>query len=288
MKKLTLLAICVMAVMVSCKNKGQSAPADSSDSLTAVIDSIIEENDTTPLPMFLIGGDEKYMHMLYWANIEEPQRSEGDEAYFDTWHKSWELQEMFRRNAAQYTNRIVLDMVKKVRFVDEVLKDPDGNTPSIGEIHGRGEIPALCARFEYVNPKDNNPDEPGWGTVICTDSYLKSRKQLSIEVDDEIDTYLELPADGEPFVAVMDVPFPFRIGVEVIFLPIAHPRSIAPVDETVETIVDVDGQIGREIIGIVRIDDEHHRIFQVQIPAFLENLDIGNRSPFRGNEVNDG
>ena len=195
MKKLTFLAICVMAVMVSCKNKGQSAPADSSDSLTAVIDSIIEENDTTPLPMFLIGGDEKYMHMLYWANIEEPQRSEGDEAYFDTWHKSWELQEMFRRNAAQYTNRIVLDMVKKVRFVDEVLKDPDGNTPSIGEIHGRGEIPALCARFEYVNPKDNNPDEPGWGTVICTDSYLKSRKQLSIEVDDEIDTYLELPAD---------------------------------------------------------------------------------------------
>ena len=80
MKKLMLLAICAMAVMISCKNKGQTAPADSTDSLTAaVIDSIIEENDTTPLPMFLIGSDGQYMCMLYWANLEEPQRTEGDE-----------------------------------------------------------------------------------------------------------------------------------------------------------------------------------------------------------------
>ena len=54
MKKLMLVAICAMAVMISCKNKGQTAPADSNDSLNAVIDSIIEENDTTPLPMFLV------------------------------------------------------------------------------------------------------------------------------------------------------------------------------------------------------------------------------------------
>ena len=195
MKKLLLLAIALLAVMVGCKNKGQTAPADKKDSVTAVIDSIIEENDTTPLPMFLIGGDGKYMHMLYWANIEEPQRSEGDEDYFDVWHKSWELQEMFRRNAAQYTNRLLGDEIKKIKFVDEVLKDPDGNTPSIGEIHGREEIPALCARFDFVNPKDKNPDEPTWGVVICTDSYLNSRKQLKIEGVDVVDSYPELPAD---------------------------------------------------------------------------------------------
>ena len=49
MKKLMLVAICAMAVMISCKQKGQTAPADNSDSLAAaaVIDSIIEENDTT-------------------------------------------------------------------------------------------------------------------------------------------------------------------------------------------------------------------------------------------------
>ena len=145
MKKLVFLAICAMAVMISCKQKGQTAPADNKDSVTtAVIDSIIEENDTTPLPMFLIGTDGKYRQMLYWASLEEPQRSEGDEDFFDIWHKRWELQEMFRRNAAQYTNLLNGDKIVKVKFIDEVLKDPDGNTPSIGEIHGREEIPARC------------------------------------------------------------------------------------------------------------------------------------------------
>lgn len=199
MKKLMLLAICVMAVMISCKQKGQTAPADSTDSLTAaVIDSIIEENDTTPLPMFLIGNDGKYMQMLYWANIEEPQRSEGDENYFDAWHKSWEFQEMFRRNAAQYTNLLDGDKILKIRFVDEVLKNPDGNAPSIGEIHGRNEIPSLCARFDFVNSKDKPREEfriDGWGRVIVTDSYLNSRKRLAIKELDEDGTYPKLPAD---------------------------------------------------------------------------------------------
>ena len=198
MKKLMFVTVCAMAVMISCKNAGQTAPADSTDSLTAtVIDSIIEENDTTPLPMFLIGNDGQYMQMLYWANIEEPQRSEGDDNYFDAWHKSWELQEMFRRNAAQYTNLLDGDKVIKIEYVDEVLKDPDGNTPSIGEIH-RKEIPSLCARFECVNPKDKRSDEfvvDGWGLVICTDSYLNSRKQLAVREMDDDGTYPKLPAD---------------------------------------------------------------------------------------------
>ena len=200
MKKLMLVAICVMAVMMGCKNKGQTAPADSKDSLEAVIDSIIEENDTTPLPMFLIGGDGKYMHMLYWTNIEEPQKSEGDEDYFDGWHKSWELQEMFRRNAALYTNMLTDGKVTKVKFIDEVLKDPDGQTPSMGQIHGRNEIPSLCARFDYANAKEkpaNKEDIGGWGMVIATDSYLNSRKQLSVKscYSDAKNAFPNLPAD---------------------------------------------------------------------------------------------
>ena len=197
MKKLMLFAICVMAVMISCKNKGQTAPADSQDSVTAaVIDSIIEENDTTPLPMFLIGSDGKYKQMLYWTNIEEPQRSKDDEDYFDVWHKSWELQEMFRRNAGQYTNLLSEKGVLKVKFVDEVLKDPDGNTPSIGEIHGREGIPSLCARFDFVNPKDKDDNDPDWGLVIATDSYLNSRKRLDVKLCQGDDyEYPKLPAD---------------------------------------------------------------------------------------------
>ena len=202
MKKLIIVVICAMAVMISCKQKGQTAPADTTDSVTAaVIDSIIEENDTTPLPMFLIGNDGKYMQMLYWTEIEEPQRSKDDEDYFEAWHKSWELQEMFRRNAAQYTNMMGGNGIVKVKFIDEVLKDPDGNTPSIGEIHGRVGIPSLCARFDYADakPKAKKDDESygsDWGMIIVTDSYLNTRKRLEVKSSlDDSYNYPKLPAD---------------------------------------------------------------------------------------------
>ena len=64
MKKiLCVWAVCMMAVMIGCKNKGKTEAATAKDSVTAVIDSIIEENDTTPMPMFLMGSDQ-YAHML--------------------------------------------------------------------------------------------------------------------------------------------------------------------------------------------------------------------------------
>ena len=195
MKRLMLLAVCAMAVMISCKQKGQTAPADAKDSLEAVIDSIIEENDTTPLPMFLIGDDGKYMQMLYWARVEEPQKGDDDDDWFEISHKRWERQEMFRRNAAQYTNLLTEKGVVKVKFIDEVLKDPDGDTPSIGEIHGREGIPSLCARFGFVNPKQK-VDGSNWGLVIATDSYLNSRQRLDVKSCQGSDyNYPKLPAD---------------------------------------------------------------------------------------------
>ena len=189
MKKLLLVAICAMAVMIGCKQKGQTAPADEKDSVTAVIDSIIEENDTTPMPMFLMGEDAQYALMLYWSNLEEPQKNEEYPEYFEAEHQRWALQEMFRRNKAQYTNMLMDGKFVKIKFIDEVLKDPDGDTPSVGEIH-RKEIPSLCARFDFANPKDKKKGEYDgyeWGTVIVTDAYLQSRKLLSIK-----------PSEGEP------------------------------------------------------------------------------------------
>ena len=185
MKKLLLVAICAMAVMISCKNKNKVNPTEGMiDSATvAVIDSIIEENDTTPMPMFLMGSDDQYAMMLYWSNIEEPQKEEEYAEYYDAWHQRWALQEMFRRNKEQYTNMLMDDKFVKIKFIDEVLKDPDGNTPSIGEIH-RKEIPSLCARFDFANPKDKKKAEYGgyeWGRVIVTDAYLQSRKFLPVK-----------------------------------------------------------------------------------------------------------
>lgn len=177
MKKLMLLAICLMVLTTGCKNKGQAAGAEEKDSIN-VVDSIIAEDDT-PLPMFLMHCDEgKYMLMLYWANIEEPQKTEDNADWYDEWHQSWALQDMFRRNAVAYTNLITDDGIVKVKFVDEVLKDPDGNTPSIGEIHGRDDIPSLCARYEYVNQKD---EKGHLGGIVVTDSYLESRQRLDID-----------------------------------------------------------------------------------------------------------
>ena len=182
MKKLLVLVISAMAMMISCKNAGQTAAANGTDSLQAVIDSIIEENDTTPMPMFLMGSDGKYMQMLYWIDIEEPMtEDELDDKWYAVSHQSWAVQEMFRRNAAQYTNLLTEDGMVKVKFIDEVLKDPDGNTPSIGEIHGREGIPSLCARFSYADAKDDK--EENSGCIIVTDSYLKSRKRLDIDYD---------------------------------------------------------------------------------------------------------
>ena len=184
MKKLTLVAVCMMAVMIGCKQKGQTAPADAKDSVAAVIDSIIEENDTTPMPMFLMGEDNQYALMLYWTNIEEPQKDENNEDYFEGYHQRWALQEMFRRNKTEYTNMLMGDKFVKIKFIDEILKDPDGNTPSIGQIHGqRTGIPSLCSRFDFVNPKEKKKSEYGyeWGTVIVTDAYLQTRKHLPIK-----------------------------------------------------------------------------------------------------------
>ena len=200
MKKLMVFAVCVMAVMIGCKNKGQTDGADAKDSLEAIIDSIIEENDTTPLPMFLIGNDGEYMQMLYFTNLKEPDQKKYEEECgtlegFEPWHKRWELQEMFRRNAAQYTNMLLENKITKIKFIDEVLKDPDGEEPSTGEIHARPEIPALCARFDFVNPKEKRSDL-GWGVVICTDSYLNSRKMLDMKSCQKSDyTYPKLPAE---------------------------------------------------------------------------------------------
>ncbi len=183
MKRLAIMAVCVMALMLGCKNKGKTASADSRDSVAAVIDSIIEESDTTPMPMFLMRNDGQYMQVLYWSYLEEPQKSDDDDEYFEESHQRWALQASFRRNAAQYTNMLMADKFVKIKYVDEVLKDPDGNTPGIGECH-RKEIPSLCARFDFADPKEKKVDEYGYlecGTVIVTDSYLQSRRLLSLK-----------------------------------------------------------------------------------------------------------
>ena len=67
MKKYVFLIVCAIAVMMSCKNKGQASEASGADS-TAVDSVLAELNDTTPLPMMLYYMNPQNMMMVYWID----------------------------------------------------------------------------------------------------------------------------------------------------------------------------------------------------------------------------
>ena len=65
MKKYFFDVICVLAVMVGCTNKAQTAGGADTDSLA--VDSVMEEvRDTAPKPMFLYYFDPDHMQVVYW------------------------------------------------------------------------------------------------------------------------------------------------------------------------------------------------------------------------------
>lgn len=173
-------------LLSACGGKTQPAGGDA-DSVSA--DNVVptEQNDTTPPPMFLLGRSGGYAEMCYWAQLEQPWKTKDNADYYD----AWALQDRFCRNARQYVNLLVGGKVVGVKFVDEVLKDPDGNLPSIGELHGRAEIPALGARFIVADAKERKA--LGQGSVVVTDAYLKTRKLLPVKWKEG--TAPRLPAD---------------------------------------------------------------------------------------------
>ncbi len=176
MKRFALLAICAMAVLAGCQQKGKS---EGQTSGTVATDSLGEVTDTVPKPIFLIKRM-SFFEMNYWTDVEEPSKEQLDEEYYKECYASWSQQEAFRRRARQYTHLISGDSDVPIAFFDEVLKDPDGNTPSIGQLHGREEIPSLCARYKLVNPSDENDE--ALGIVAVTDSYLQTRRRLTVKI----------------------------------------------------------------------------------------------------------
>ena len=176
MKRFALLAICAMALLAGCQQKGKS---EGQTSGTVATDSLGEVTDTVPKPIFLIKRM-SFFEMNYWTDVEEPSKEQLDEEYYKECYASWSQQEAFRRRARQYTHLISGDSDVPIAFFDEVLKDPDGNTPSIGQLHGREEIPSLCARYKLVNPSDENDE--ALGIVAVTDSYLQTRRRLTVKI----------------------------------------------------------------------------------------------------------
>ena len=153
-----------------------------------------DKNDGATLPpMFLLGTNNGMMQMVYWCDFEEPQLDEEYPEYFEEQHQAWEVQEKFRRNASKYT-KLIVDGTKTldVKYVDEILLNPDGEKIFPGELHGNPKIPSAGARFTLRSEPKMNMDEVS-GNIVVTDSYLASHKPLKV-VSATIDEEVPLPA----------------------------------------------------------------------------------------------
>ena len=141
-----------------------------------------DKNDGSTLPpMFLLGTNNGMMQMVYWCDFEEPQLDEEYPEYFEEQHQAWEVQEKFRRNASKYTKLIVDGTATlNVKYVDEILLNPDGEKIFPGELHGNPKIPSAGARFTLQGESKMNMDEVS-GNVVVTDSYLASHKPLTVQ-----------------------------------------------------------------------------------------------------------
>ena len=137
-----------------------------------------KKGGTTLPPMFLLGNSNGMMQMVYWTSHEEPQKDEDYPEYYDDAHQAWELQERFRHNASKYT-KLIVDGIKTrdVKYVDEILLNPDGEQMFPGELHSRPEIPSPGARFTFLGDSKSTDD----GVVVVTDSYLATHKALKIK-----------------------------------------------------------------------------------------------------------
>ena len=152
-----------------------------------------DKKDGTTPPMFLLGSNNGMMQMVYWCDFEEPQLDEEYPEYFEEAHRAWAIQEQFRRNASKYT-KLIVDGTQTldVKYVDEILLNPDGEKLFPGELHGMPKIPSLGARFTLQGePKMNIDEVPG--NIVVTDSYLASHKPLKVE-SATIDEEVPLPA----------------------------------------------------------------------------------------------
>ena len=183
------MAFC--AVLAACSDRPKDAATDTAPTDGEGVTVIV--NDTASLPMFLMANDGDYKIMVYWTDLEKPRRNGWQDEWSDQISTGWVIQDMFRRNRRQYTNLLVGDSTVRMRFVDEVFKDPDGNPPSIGELFDHEGFAMLSAR--YIAAEETGRAD-GEGFVIVTDSYLQSRKLLTVKrFNDQGEDVKQMPAD---------------------------------------------------------------------------------------------
>ena len=162
-KRHILLAICLMAAVLTCKGQG-----------------------TDSKPMFVYYLSPSYMQMVYWTDIDKPDRQEYATndmlEYYGSAVSSWALQNSFREHASEYTKFLMPDgTMKDVRYIGETLTDPDGKMMSYGELHGRESIPSPGLKYAFVQQPSAAEQENMWGMfIVVTDDYLKTHRCINM------------------------------------------------------------------------------------------------------------
>ena len=169
------------------------AHGSNSTAKSALSNVAAKDNPVTLPPMFLMSSSNGMGLMVYWEDLKEPVKNEDNTEFFDQMHKEWALQDLFRRNASQYTKLIINGTItSNVKYVDEVLLNPDGEPMYFGELHGRPEIPSPGARFSLQSGEPLTQDEHGG--ILVSDSYLATHVPMTIKPAAE-DGIIPLPAN---------------------------------------------------------------------------------------------
>jgi hypothetical protein len=197
MKQLIALAVSSVLLMAGCNgNKAQGTDSEADSTLADSVTVAEEPQDTTPLPMFLYCLSKDYMMMVYWSDVKEPQKDKDNAEYFDQMHRPWELQEGFRRNAALYTKMLAEDgKTIDIKYIGELLKNPDGEEMYGGELHSRASIPSPGLRYAFVNPNDPQLNKTDWRDmdIVVTENYLQTRKLMKSKLLSPFDKENPLP-----------------------------------------------------------------------------------------------
>jgi hypothetical protein len=198
MKRLMIFAVCAMAVMAGCKQKGQTESGADADSLSA--DSVVAEvRDTTPMPMFLHYFDPDHMQVVYWTDAKEPDRTYYEKndmmEYFTDSYNTWKQLDAFRSHASGYNQMLLGDgRSVPVRPIGEVFQNPDGEDLFPGELHSRPTIPSPGMRYAFVNLSDSlRGYHYGELYVIVHEAYMKTHQRLATKFESPFDNNKPLP-----------------------------------------------------------------------------------------------
>lgn len=173
-KALFLLAAGMLVLLTACKDKpvGKSGESVEADSLTVGDTLTAEQEDTTLMPMFLFYHNPKNMQVVFWSELERPEKAGSD----------WILQDCLRRNAAKYTKLFMgYEKAQDVKFIGEQTKDPDGEPLSVFGLH-HNFVPSAGLNYAFVDP--DNPAgknfEYGSMRVLTTAEFLADHKPMKL------------------------------------------------------------------------------------------------------------